>query len=208
VLALVLTGQTLTVASLVGFISLGGIAVRNGILLIDHYLHLVKHEGQTWSQELIVRAEALPGVRSATLANYLPLALNRNSMSIYIEGQPVPRASEVPEIQNSTVWPKYLETMGIPLVDGREFTAMDGGPRCLHPVKVVATIRLAQAMAPSRNSRKRKLIVRLRYGERPSKNKRGISPRLLLRHRRSDGGIGSSCFHFQVCRIPSCSVQL
>jgi len=81
--------------------------------------------GQEFYKELIARAEALPSVRSASLANYLPLALNRNSMSIYIEGQPVPRPSDVPEIQNSTVWPKYLETMGIPLVDGREFTLQD-----------------------------------------------------------------------------------
>jgi macrolide transport system ATP-binding/permease protein len=81
--------------------------------------------GQEFYKELIARAEVLPGVRSASLANYLPLALNRNSMSIYIEGQPVPRPSDVPEIQNSSVWPKYLETMGIPLVDGREFTGQD-----------------------------------------------------------------------------------
>lgn len=84
-----------------------------------------EERGQGFYRELIARAEALPGVRSASLASHLPLALNRNSTSIYIEGQPVPRASDVPEIQNSTVWPKYLETMGIPLVDGREFTVRD-----------------------------------------------------------------------------------
>ncbi len=56
VAALYLTGQTLTVAAMVGFISLCGIASRNGILLINHYLHLVRHEGETWSQEMIVRA--------------------------------------------------------------------------------------------------------------------------------------------------------
>ncbi len=56
VAALYLTHQTLTIASMVGFISLCGIASRNGILLINHYLHLVQHEGETWSREMIIRA--------------------------------------------------------------------------------------------------------------------------------------------------------
>jgi len=55
VLALMVTRQTLTVASLVGFVSLGGIAVRNGILLVTHYFHLMKEEGQEFSQATILR---------------------------------------------------------------------------------------------------------------------------------------------------------
>ncbi len=55
VLALVLTNQTLTVASLVGFVSLGGIAVRNGILLVTHYFHLMKEEGHPFSKETVLR---------------------------------------------------------------------------------------------------------------------------------------------------------
>jgi CzcA family heavy metal efflux pump len=55
VIALVLTQQDLTVASLVGFISLGGISVRNGILLVTHYVHLVKEEGETFTKEMILR---------------------------------------------------------------------------------------------------------------------------------------------------------
>ena len=56
VAALVLTRQSLTVASMVGFISLSGIASRNGILLIAHYLHLVRHEGERFTPEMVERA--------------------------------------------------------------------------------------------------------------------------------------------------------
>lgn len=56
VVALVVTGQTLTIAAMVGFISLTGIASRNGILLLNHYLHLVRYEGEDWTQEMVVRA--------------------------------------------------------------------------------------------------------------------------------------------------------
>ncbi len=55
VIALVVTGQDLTVASLVGFISLGGIAVRNGILLVTHYIHLLREEQQAFTTETILR---------------------------------------------------------------------------------------------------------------------------------------------------------
>jgi HME family heavy-metal exporter len=55
VFALAITGQGLTVAALVGFISLGGIAVRNGILLVTHYFHLMQSEGECFTQEMILR---------------------------------------------------------------------------------------------------------------------------------------------------------
>lgn len=55
VAALVITNQTLTVASLVGFVSLGGIAVRNGILLVTHYFHLMKEEGEEFTQRMVLR---------------------------------------------------------------------------------------------------------------------------------------------------------
>lgn len=56
VAALVVTGQTVTIASMVGFISLAGIASRNGVLLLQHYVHLVEFEGERFTKEMIVRA--------------------------------------------------------------------------------------------------------------------------------------------------------
>ncbi len=56
VAALVITGQTITIAAMVGFISLAGIASRNGVLLLQHYLHLVEFEGESFTKEMIVRA--------------------------------------------------------------------------------------------------------------------------------------------------------
>ena len=78
---LVLTGQTLTIAAMVGFISLGGIASRNGILLLNHYLHLVRYEGESWSREMIIRAgkERLAPVLMTALTSgigLVPLALS------------------------------------------------------------------------------------------------------------------------------------
>ncbi len=55
VVALVITQQDLTVASLVGFISLGGIAVRNGVLLVTHYMHLLREEDAEFTKETILR---------------------------------------------------------------------------------------------------------------------------------------------------------
>ena len=55
VVALNIAGQPLSVASMIGFITLAGISARNGILKISHYINLALHEGERFGTGLIVR---------------------------------------------------------------------------------------------------------------------------------------------------------
>lgn len=82
VAALIITREPFSVASLVGFISLTGIATRNGVLMVSHYVHLMTHERQAWSMELIIRGSqerVAPVLMTAVTAGLglIPLVLSK-----------------------------------------------------------------------------------------------------------------------------------
>jgi Cu/Ag efflux pump CusA len=91
VLAVFLTGSVLSLGSLVGFVTLFGIATRNAVMLISHYDHLVRSEGATWGVETAIRGAAerftpVTMTASITALGLLPLALGSGAPGREIEG--------------------------------------------------------------------------------------------------------------------------
>jgi predicted permease len=81
-------------------------------------------EGREFHRQLFAKLEALPGVVSVTLADWVPLGFITDSTTIRPEDY-VPQAKESMNIREADVGPNYFRTMQIPLVAGRDFTSQD-----------------------------------------------------------------------------------
>ncbi len=91
VLAAWATGGNLSLGSLVGFVTLFGITLRNSIMLVSHYEHLVSVEGMEWGLDAALRgaAERLAPILMTALVTglgLLPLALASGSAGREVEG--------------------------------------------------------------------------------------------------------------------------
>jgi len=91
VVMVLVTGGVLSIGSLVGFVTLFGITLRNAIMLISHYRHLVEVEGVAWGKDAAIRgaAERLSPILMTALVTalgLLPLALTSGAPGNEIEG--------------------------------------------------------------------------------------------------------------------------
>jgi CzcA family heavy metal efflux pump len=91
VLAIMATGGWMSIGSLVGFVTLFGITLRNSIMMVSHYQHLVDEENCIWGLETCIRgaSERLPSILMTALVTalgLLPLAAASGQPGREIEG--------------------------------------------------------------------------------------------------------------------------
>lgn len=91
VIAVLLTGGNLSVGSLVGFVTLFGITIRNSIMLVSHYQYLVEEEGLPWNLDIAIQGaqERLPSILMTALVTalaMLPIAIGSDNPGREIMG--------------------------------------------------------------------------------------------------------------------------
>jgi putative ABC transport system permease protein len=84
-----------------------------------------KEHRSTFYEEVLGRVRPLPGVEAAAVAGNLPLTYDGDSMPIGVEGRLDPPPDQRPDVVLRVIGPGYFTTMGISLVQGRDFSEQD-----------------------------------------------------------------------------------
>jgi putative ABC transport system permease protein len=109
-------------------------------------------------RELLQRVEALPGVRSAGVATWLPLSGQRVTVRLAIEGRPAPPPGEELSIDYRVISPGYFRAIGASLLKGRELAERDDGQA---PVAVVINEALANRFWPNEDPLGKRVSVEI-----------------------------------------------
>ena len=102
---------------------------RDGVVLATVNPRLSGHDAErsrAFVRSLLERTAAIPGVKSASAATYIPMGPSGggNGRRAEVEGY-TPRPDEVVSVVTDGVGPEYLQTMGMRLLNGRDFSAAD-----------------------------------------------------------------------------------
>ena len=100
---------------------------QDHVLTASVGLNISGYSGKEASEirdRILHRVEALPAVTVASLTDWIPLTLSRKTADAYPDAY-VPRPHESLEVGRADVSPRYFETMGIPILEGRDFTLDD-----------------------------------------------------------------------------------
>ncbi|MBA3320527.1 MAG: ABC transporter permease [Pyrinomonadaceae bacterium] len=131
-----------------------GFQIENGFVM-TYDLGLAKYttiRGRLFHDELLSRVRALPGVRAASLAEFVPLGGPRALSPLYVEGEPAEalQTDESSLLSHAAIATGYFQTMGIPLVRGRDFG--DGDAAATGPPIVIVNETLARRITPDGNA--------------------------------------------------------
>ena len=130
-----------------------GFQIANGFVM-TYDLGLAKYNtarGKLFHQDLLSRVRALPGVRGASLAEFVPLGGGGNKSPLYVAGEATTDAplDEDSLLSHAAITTDYFRTMGIPLLRGRDFNDSDA-PRA--PKVVIVNETLARRITPDGNA--------------------------------------------------------
>ncbi|HEY6246087.1 MAG TPA: ABC transporter permease [Pyrinomonadaceae bacterium] len=155
----VLIGAGLCIKSLRNLLSIDPGYQSQNLVTIPLELDDRKYDevrGASFQREVFARLSNIPGVQSLSYGLVMPFSGSRYVSSIFVEGkQPLP--NEQMAFDASVVGPRYHETMGIPLLEGRGFTEQDktGAP----PV-VIINEALAQRLFPNQSALGKRLSLK------------------------------------------------
>jgi predicted permease len=117
-------------------------------LLDPGSLGYTEAQDRQFYQLLVERVRALPGVSAASLSDYLPLGTSRTVHGVTIDGFNPPSGQDDIHVQVSYVAPDFFNTMGVPLLNGRDFSTQDVQP---NSGKVIVNQAMATHYWPGRN---------------------------------------------------------
>ena len=132
-------------------------------------LNYASERSEQFYDQAKARIAALPGVESVALATRVPLQINPNRWEIWVPGRHQP-GDHGDTVEVTTVSPEYFTTMGVPIVEGRGFTAAD---RLDSPRVAVVNETLARRLWPGRSAIGK--VFHTRGGEGPAFEIVGIS---------------------------------
>lgn len=105
-------------------------------------------QARQFHRQLLERVQAIAGVRSATLARNRPFG-GGFARSVFIEGQEPPPGGRGVLVQTNVIGPGFFETLGVPLLKGRDFTDADGGDA---PFVVIINETMANRFWPNQDA--------------------------------------------------------
>jgi predicted permease len=95
------------------------------VALDPHENHYDEAQTNEFYRELRAKMNALPDVRSVSLASFVPIASSPNKETVYIENRPISPDQRPPSVLFNRVDSGYFKTLVIPILLGREFTESD-----------------------------------------------------------------------------------